>query len=642
MEYGFVRVGAVVPRLKVANCNYNENIIKNIIYEANKKNIQILSFPELSLTGYTCADLFHQDMLIKSALSSLKNILKSTQKINMVVILGMPVRHKNALYNCSVVVEKGNVLGIVPKVYIPNYKEFYENRWFISGENIKNEFINLFDKKIPFGTDLLFTDKNYSNLCFGTEICEDLWMPIPPSSVQSINGSVLTFNLSASNEIIGKYDYRKQLIIQQSARCLSGYIYTSAGIDESTTDVVFSGHALISENGTVLNESERFKRENQLIYSELDIEKLINERNKMVSYSSVKMDSNVKYIEFSLNEKNYKDFNRYIDPHPFVPGNDFKRDKRCEEIFNIQIAGLAKRYEHTGLKKAVIGISGGLDSTLAILVVAKVFDELKISRENIIAVTMPGFGTSNITYNNAIKLIEYMGASLKEIDIKDACLMHFKDIGHEENIHDVTYENVQARERTQILMDLANKIGAFVIGTGDLSELALGWCTYNGDHMSMYAVNSGVPKTLVKYLVKWVADNVFEKSTSKVLIDILNTPISPELLPTNKNGEIKQKTEDIIGPYELHDFFLYQFLRFGFTPKKILFLAQKAYQNEYSGDEIRNWLKVFYKRFFSQQFKRSCLPDGPKVGSVSLSPRGDWRMPSDADNEVWLKELFEN
>lgn len=639
MNYGFLRIASAVPILKVANCEYNAKEIIKLIIKAEENACQVVVFPELSITSYTCADLFHQDILIESSLRALENVIMETEDLDIVCILGLPIRNENGLYNCAIVIQKGKILGIVPKSYIPCYKEFYEDRWFIEGRNIKNYEIELLNQKVPFGIDLLFYGDNNLDACFGVEICEDLWLPIPPSSNQALNGASIFFNLSASNEIIGKYEYRKELVKQQSARCLAGYIYSSAGVYESTTDIVFGGHALIAENGAIIAENNRFIRENQLIFSEIDLSKLKNERNKMTTFSDIKNLSFWRKIPFKLKDFKIKRLSRYIDPHPFVPSDDKSRDKRCEEIFNIQTAGLAKRIEHINFKKAVIGISGGLDSTLALLVTVKVFDLLNIPRNNIIGITMPGFGTTDRTYNNAINLIKEIGVTLREIDIKKSCIVHFNDIGHDINIHDITYENVQARERTQVLMDIANKLGGIVIGTGDLSELALGWCTYNGDHMSMYSVNSSIPKTLVKYLVKWAADYIFKNKTTEILHSIVNTPISPELLPPTKDGQIKQKTEDVIGPYELHDFYLYYFLRFGMEPKKILFLAQNAFFGKYEIAEMKKWLKKFLIRFFSQQFKRSCLPDGPKVGSVSLSPRGDWRMPSDADSSIWVNDI---
>lgn len=552
----------------------------------------------------------------------------------------MPLGIDNQLFNCAVAIQKGRILGVVPKTYVPNYSEFYEQRWFSSGRNALRDTIMLCGQEVPFGDDLLFEDEK-GEMCFGIEICEDLWVPVPPSSFQAMAGALVIFNLSASNEIVGKYEYRKELTRQQSARCIAGYVYTSSGVDESTTDVVFGGHAMIFENGSLLCESERFLIDEQLIFSEIDIQKLMNDRRKNTSFMELWRDNGREFrkVKFEIEEFEAENITRYVPPHPFVPSDGSSRDRRCSEIFAIQTSALAKRIRHTGLKRAVIGISGGLDSTLALLVTAKAFDLLNIPRKNILAITMPGFGTSDVTYTNAMEFMKSMDVEIREINIKDACLQHFKDIGHDPSIHDITYENVQARERTQILMDIANKEGGLVIGTGDLSELALGWCTYNGDHMSMYAVNASIPKTLVSFLVRWVADNMLESKAKDVLYRILDTPISPELLPPDAKGEINQKTEDIIGPYELHDFFLYHMLRYGAAPGKILILAKKAFEGKYTDDTIKKWLKVFVKRFFSQQFKRSCLPDGPKVGTISLSPRGDWRMPSDAVADSWLSEL---
>lgn len=639
MNNGFVRVAAAVPSLKVADCEYNCNKIIEIIKKALQNKVQYIVFPELCITAYTCGDLFHQETLLKGAEEGLKRIIKETSHSSMVVMVGMPVVLDNQIFNCAVVIQSGIILGVVPKTFIPGYSEFYEERWFAGGANKISDKITLCGQNVPFGTDILFEAKEDSKQVFGIEICEDLWVPIPPSSYQALAGALLLFNLSASNEVVGKNEYRKCLVSQQSARCFAGYVYTSSGIDESTTDVVFSGHAVIADYGNVIAESERFTYEDQLIISEIDAGKLINDRIKNTSLMDLPLEKKFRRVVYSLEDIEITSLSREINTHPFVPSNPELRDIRCSEIFSIQTSGLGKRIKHTGLKHAVIGISGGLDSTLALLVTLKTFDKLGLPRENIQAITMPGFGTTNETYSNAVKLIKLTGASFREINIKEACLQHFSDIGHDPSIHDVTYENVQARERTQILMDIANKKGGLVIGTGDLSELAMGWSTYNGDHMSMYAVNCGVPKTLVKYLVQWAADNVMEKGTKEVLYRILETPISPELLPPDPNGAINQKTEDIIGPYELHDFYLYYAIRCGARPGKIMFLAQQAFKDSYDKETIKKWLKIFYKRFFSQQFKRSCLPDGPKVGTVSLSPRGDWRMPSDAQVDLWLKEL---
>lgn len=526
---------------------------------------------------------------------------------------------------------KGSVLGIVPKSYLPNYSEFYEKRWFTEGLSIEDERVDLpFQKDVPFGVNLIFSS---SIANFGVEICEDLWVTIPPSSYLSLMGAHIIGNLSASNELVSKMDYRKSLISNQSARSICSYIYSSAGVHESTTDVLFSGHLLISENGSLLKENDRFQRENEVIYSIVDVFKLKSERMKNLSFrdSSKFINKNPNAIKFEFSDVSISTFDRFVDKHPFVPSYEKEREIRCKEIFNIQAAGLAKRLEHTGSKKAVVGISGGLDSTLALLVIVKTFELLGIDKKNIVTITMPGFGTTDRTYNNAINLCKELGTDLREINIVKASLQHFEDIGHDKDIHDVTYENVQARERTQILMDIANKERGLLIGTGDLSELALGWCTYNGDHMSMYSVNPSIPKTLVRYLVQYVAQHESTEVVRDILMDILDTPVSPELLPKDANGEIAQKTEDIVGPYELHDFFLYHFIKHGSTKERIFFLAKAAFKDDYSDEEIQKWLDKFIFRFFTQQFKRSALPDGPKVGSISLSPRGDWRMPSDAN-----------
>lgn len=641
MDYGFVKVAAAVPELRVADCGYNSEKIIKMIGEAEKSGAQIVVFPELAITAYTCADLFQQQLLLSGARAALARIVEETSKFEIVSIIGMPLMSENQLFNCAVVIQGGKILGVVPKTYIPGYKEFYEERWFASGAKALNPFINISGMDVPFGTDLLFESAGPDPVCFGVEICEDLWAPIPPSSYQAIAGASILFNLSASNEIIGKSEYRHELVKQQSGKCVAGYIYVSSGVDESTTDVVYGGHVLIAENGGILGESERFLRKAHMTVGEIDVQRLMNDRLKNTSFMEGLPAKNFRKLSFKLKALDFDkaEFSRTVDPHPFVPSDKSARDIRCREIFAIQTTGLAKRLKHTGSQNVVLGVSGGLDSTLALIVAAKTFGLLGIPAENITAVTMPGFGTTDITYENAVRLIKSFGATLKEINIKQACLQHFSDIGHDPSIHDVTYENVQARERTQILMDIANKQGGLVIGTGDLSELALGWCTYNGDHMSMYSVNCSIPKTLVKYLVQWAADNVTEKASAEVLLRILATPITPELLPPDENGGILQKTEDIVGPYELHDFFLYHMLRYGAPPKKIEFLAGKAFNGVYGNDTIKHWLRIFFRRFFAQQFKRSCLPDGPKVGTISLSPRGDWRMPSDATAEMWLEEF---
>ena len=635
-EYGYVKVGASTLELKVSDTIYNVQMIKKQIDEAVNKNIQIISFPELSTTGYTCGDLFNQDILIDKSYEGLKDLVDYSKDKMIVIIVGSPIKCENKLYNCAVVINNGKILGIVPKTYIPNYNEFYEMRWFKSSNDLKIKEINLFNEIVPIGVDLIFTSKLDDELKFGVEICEDVWSLYPKSNDYASSGASIIFNLSASNETIGKYDFRKELIKMQSIKTISGYVYSSSGINESSTDLLFSGSSLIYENGKLLSENNRFDFNSNLIYSDIDIKRLVNDRRKNTSFIS-NTDKEYRNIYFTTSKNNL--ISRKYSKYPFVPSNEDKREERCKEIINIQSSALAKRLKHTNIKKCVIGVSGGLDSTLAFLVIKKAFEKLKIDNKNIIAVTMPGFGTTNRTYENALDLIKINNATLKEIDIKKACLVHYSDIDQDINNHDITYENAQARERTKILMDIANKENALVIGTGDLSELALGWCTYNGDHMSMYSVNSSIPKTLVKYLVKYIADT--DKKNKKVLYDILSTPISPELLPADEKGNIKQITEDKIGPYILHDFYLYHFFRYGASPKKIYMLAVNTFENEYSKEEILKWLKVFIKRFFTQQFKRSCMPDGVKVGSISLSPRGDLRMPSDASYNIWIKELEE-
>jgi NAD+ synthase (glutamine-hydrolysing) len=632
----FVKVASACPITTVADVDFNLENIKKCIDDSMSKECKIVVFPELSITSYTCSDLFLQRRLLNKSQNALENLCNYSSDKDILIAVGAPFEHNNLLYNAAYIIFKGKILGIVPKSYLPNYSEFYEKRWFSSGLHVDTDLIDLpFQSEIPFGINLIFT---CGDIKIGFEICEDLWVTIPPSSYLSILGANIICNLSASNELVSKSDYRKTLISNQSARCMSAYIYSSAGVFESTTDLLFSGHLMIAENGSTISENERFKRENEIITAIVDIDKLKAERLKNVSFRDsidfcpYKGD----YISFEFDNSEISEFDRYIDRHPFVPSNEHERDLRCREIFSIQASALAKRFCHTKLNKSIIGISGGLDSTLALLVVVKTFDMLNIPRKNIVTITMPGFGTTDRTYSNALDLCKHLGTDLREINIVDASLQHFKDIGHPVELHDVTYENVQARERTQILMDLANKEGGLLIGTGDLSELALGWCTYNGDHMSMYSVNCSIPKTLVRYLVRYVAEKELSGKVSETLLDILDTPVSPELLPKDKNGEIAQKTEDIVGPYELHDFFLYYFIKQGATPEKIQFLAKVAFKDYYSEEEISKWLNMFLKRFFTQQFKRSCLPDGPKVGTISLSPRGDLRMPSDASYNSWF------
>lgn len=640
MNYGFVKVAAAVPRVKVADCKFNSERLEGLIAIAEGKGVQILTFPEMCITGYTCGDLFAQQLLLEQAEMALMQILNNTRQLDIISILGMPVVVNSTIINAAVAIQKGKILGVVPKTYLPNYKEFYEQRWFTSALQVSETSVRLCGQIVPMGNNLLFET---AETTFGIEICEDLWSTVPPSSSLALQGAEIIFNLSADDEGIGKHSYLCSLISQQSARCLSGYVFSSSGFGESTTDVVFAGNGLIYENGGLLARSERFCLEEQLVISEIDVECIRAERRINTTFAANKANCPGKEaIRVSTEYTNSKDLNltRTFNPHPFVPQGS-ELNNRCEEIFSIQVAGLAQRLVHTGAKTAVVGISGGLDSTLALLVCVKTFDKLGLSRKDILGITMPGFGTTDRTYHNAIALMNSLGISIREISIREACIQHFKDIGHDLNVHDVTYENSQARERTQILMDVANQICGLVIGTGDLSELALGWATYNGDHMSMYGVNASIPKTLVQHLVQWVAENEVDGESKITLLDIVDTPISPELIPADENGEIKQKTEDLVGPYELHDFFLYYFLRFGFRPSKIYFLAQTVFNGIYDAETIKKWLQTFFRRFFNQQFKRSCLPDGPKVGSVSISPRGDWRMPSDASSAAWLKEVSE-
>jgi len=640
-DFGFVRVAAATPKVRVADCDYNTDEILKIIDEAAQQDVSVIVFPELCITAYTCADLFHHKLLLSAAEESVKRINQYLASKSVTVIVGMPLMVNTRIYNVAAVLSGGIIHGFVPKIYLPNYNEFYEKRWFSSARELTAKTVRFAGQEAPIGTNLIFKT---STVKFGVEICEDLWTPIPPSSVLALNGAEIIFNLSASNETVGKHIYRKSLVSQQSARCVAGYVYAASGEGESTTDIVFAGSSMIAENGSILVEAERFSLENQLIVSDIDTERLQIDRIANTSFTSQKAgldikEANVEFIYIDTKNKPLKELKRKIYPLPFVPANDDKLNDSCNEIFSIQVAGLAKRLLHVNAKTSVIGVSGGLDSTLALLVMVKAFDKLGLSREGIYGITMPGFGTTNRTYNNAIELMKALGVTIKEISIKDAVIQHFKDIGHDPDVHDITYENSQARERTQILMDYANKVNGLVIGTGDLSELALGWCTYNGDQMSMYGVNAGVPKTLVRTLVKWISETQMDKNSKTILEDVIDTPVSPELLPADKDGSIIQKTEDTVGPYVLHDFFLYYVLRFGFSPSKIYYLAQQAFAGEFAKDVILKWLRTFFWRFFSQQFKRSCMPDGPKVGSVNLSPRGDWRMPSDASVALWMKDL---
>ena len=633
MRQGFIKVAALTPKVTVADTQANREEICRLMDEAEAKGAKILVFPELCITGYTCGDLFYQQVLLREAKKELLAIAKYTQRKDYLAFVGLPLEYNGKLYNVAAAVTQGKVLGLVPKTHIPNYNEFYERRHFAPGMKQPVPVALDEDTVVPMGTRVLFQCRQMPELKIGAEICEDVWAPNPPGVEHALAGATLLVNLSASDETTGKDMYRKSLVTGQSGRLICGYVYCSAGDGESTQDVVYSGHNLIAENGTLLAESRRFC--NESIYTELDMVRLNEERRRMSTF----MTSDESYInvEFSLKEEK-TELTRFVDPAPFVPGNKADREKRCEEIFMIQAMGLKKRLEHTHAATAVVGISGGLDSTLALLVMVKAFDLIGKDHKDIVAVTMPGFGTTDRTYDNAVSLIKSLGATFREVSIVDSVRVHFKDIGQDEAVHDVTYENGQARERTQILMDIANKSGGMVIGTGDMSELALGWATYNGDHMSMYGVNASVPKTLVRHLVCYYADTCADETLQKVLYDVLDTPVSPELLPP-EDGKISQKTEDIVGPYELHDFFLYYILRFGCTPKKIYRLANYAFAGTYDTETIQKWLKTFYRRFFSQQFKRSCLPDGPKVGTVAVSPRGDLRMPSDASARVWMEEL---
>lgn len=642
MQNGFVKVAAAVPAVKVADCEYNTLQIENIIAQAEGKGVEIIVFPELCITGYSCQDLFRQSLLLEQVEASMLMLLDFTRNLDIISIVGLPVVVGDMLLNCAAVIQKGDLLGLIPKTYLPNYSEFYEKRWFASSQDLQPTEIRFAGNKIlvtPQPT--LF--KTCDGVLFGIEICEDVWAPAPPSNRLALAGADMTFNLSASDELIGKHKYLKSLLSQQSARTISGYIYSGCGFGESSQDVVYTGNAFIYENGQLLAEGERFSFKPQVIISQIDIEKLRSERRNNGTYVNAQREHDARIVNAHTTVAQ-RDFEliRDVDPHPFIPGQE-DMGTSCNEIFSIQVAGLAKRLVHTNCKTVVLGISGGLDSTLALLVCVKTFDKLGWSRKGIVGVTMPGFGTTNRTHNNAVTLMESLGVTIREVSISAAVEQHFKDIGHDMSVHDVTYENSQARERTQILMDLGNQLGGLVIGTGDLSELALGWATYNGDHMSMYGVNAGIPKTLIRHLVQYVAESV-DDTSRETLLDIIDTPVSPELIPADEDGNIRQKTEELVGPYELHDFFLYYVLRFGFRPLKIFMLASKAFNGNNNGTTfyddatIKKWLTIFLRRFFSQQFKRSCLPDGPKVGSVSLSPRGDWRMPSDASSTLWLKE----
>lgn len=638
--HGFYRISACVPRLKVADVRYNIDEMKHLAAMPQNSESAVMLFPELAVTGYACADLFHSSALLEASDRGVAELAAAFAGLGaQIIVFGAPVQFRGRLFNAAVFVQNGRVLGVVPKINLPNYREFYEKRYFSSGRGIRNESFRFagFDN-VPFGVDLIFDVS--AELRIGAEICEDMWTTIPPSSQLALNGATLLLNLSASNELVGKSEYRRELVRGQSARCVAAYAYVSAGVHESTTDIVCGGHAVIAENGGVLLDSERFFRDGRVFQADVDLRRIRAARLSDSPYAnSVEMNagSGCRMIP-ALPVPEPSGLHRTVAPHPFVPSDNAVRDVRCREIFSIQSAGLAKRIEHTSAKKLVIGISGGLDSTLALLVCVNTLKLLKRPADDVIAITMPGFGTTGRTYNNAVGLCHELGTELREISIKEACLEHFRNIGHDPEEHNVVYENSQARERTQILLDIANKVGGIAIGTGDLSESAMGWCTYNGDHISMYSVNCSVPKTLIRYVIGWVGDN----STAQVraiLQDIIDTPVSPELLPAAQDGTIQQKTEDIIGPYEIHDFFLYHFLKYGAAPEKLRFLAEHAFAGTYTAVQIETWLKTFLRRFFTQQFKRSCMPDGPKVGTISLSPRGDWRMPSDASSAVWFSNL---
>ncbi len=638
MKDGYVRVEVVTPDIKVADCIFNTEQICSRIDKAYDAQVSVIVFPEMCITGYTCNDLFLQDTLLSDAQKSLATITEYTKGKNMLTVVGLPFEYCNKLYNVAAVIKDGVILGLVPKKYIPNYNEFYERRQFTEGFD-KAVKVCVARQQTYMGSRILFRCSDFEKLVVGVEICEDLWTPLPPSVSHAMNGATLIVNPSASNETVGKEDYRRSLVTGQSARLVCAYAYASSGDGESTQDIVFGGHDIIAENGTLLAETSLFA--NNSVINDIDFDRINSERRRMSTFTSATDNDEYTVVDFSLAGTEYTSLVRFIDPHPFVPENEATRNKRCEAILSIQAMGLKKRLAHIGCKNVVIGISGGLDSTLALLVAVRAYGLLGLDMSGIHAVTMPGFGTTDRTYDNAVKMIKSLGCTFHEISIRESVTRHFEDIGHDINVHDVTYENGQARERTQILMDIANKVNGIVIGTGDMSELALGWATYNGDHMSMYGVNASVPKTLVRHLVRYYAEVLADSTLAKVLYDVLDTPVSPELLPPDENGQIEQKTEDLVGPYELHDFFMYYILRFGIHPAKLYRIACAAFRPDYSEETILKWLKTFYRRFFAQHFKRSCLPDGPKVGTVAVSPRGDLRMPSDACARIWLKELDE-
>jgi NAD+ synthase (glutamine-hydrolysing) len=641
---GFLRVAVVVPALRVADVTYNTQMIIEALEQAASRGCQVVLFPELCITGYSCADLFYQMLLQGQAHSALQSIAQAAGQYQVATVVGLPLEVRGKLYNCAAFISDHEVLGIVPKTYLPSTNEFYEERWFSSSRDCSVNVVSLDGKEIPFGTDLLFRARNFPDCILGIEICEDVWAVQPPSGNMALAGATVFLNPSASDEILGKADYRRALVLQQSARCLAAYLYAGAGPGESTTDVIYSGHALIAENGALLKETERFQFSTQIAVADIDVQRLIHERVKNSSFSSALPHQSYRNIQFSFPEVALPSSQKVLlrpdlSPTPFVPADRKQRAKHCQEIFNLQSTGLAKRLKHTSSTHITLGLSGGLDSTLALLVTIRAFDTLALNHEGIVALSMPGFGTTTRTRTNAEHLAQLLGITLRQIPIREAVRQHFHDIGHDEQVHDLTYENAQARERTQILMDIANQIGGMMVGTGDLSELALGWATYNADQMSMYHVNAGVPKTLVRYLIEWCADSLFTGETAEVLRDICATPITPELLPLGENDTLQQETEITIGPYVLHDFFLFYAVRYAYSPRKIFWLARQAFGTRYSPEEILQWMKVFYRRFFGNQFKRSAMPDGPKVGSVALSPRGDWRMPSDASDSLWLQEL---
>jgi len=640
MKYGLIKVAAAVPAVKVADIDYNVKEIERLIALAEGQGVEVICFPELCMTGYSCQDLFKEQLLLTEAEEGLIDLMDFTRKLDVISVIGMPVQVDGLLLNCAVVLQGGTILGVVPKTYLPNYNEFYEKRWFASAQDLNPTAIYLAGSQVCMSAEpKLFNTGD--GVKFGVEICEDVWAPIPPSNNLTMAGADIILNCSASDELIGKHAYLRSLLAQQSARTMSGYVYSSCGFGESTQDVVYGGNAMIFENGLLLAEGERFSLQPQMQIAQIDVERLRTERYTNSTFINAQRNAHAQIIDAKdvMGEHPFE-LIRKIDAHPFIPADD-EMATTCEEILNIQTAGLAKRLLHTNCQHVVVGISGGLDSTLALLVCVRTFDKMGLDRKGIVGVTMPGFGTTDRTHDNAATLMQTLGISQMEIPIAKAVTQHFQDIGHDANIHDATYENSQARERTQILMDLANKLNALVVGTGDLSELALGWATYNGDHMSMYGVNAGIPKTLIQYIIRYLSAQTAFSAQKDTLTDIIDTPISPELTPADKDGKIQQKTEDLVGPYELHDFFLYYFMRFGFRPAKIFLMAQHAFGDAYGKETIKKWLTTFCRRFFSQQFKRSCLPDGPKVGSISLSPRGDWRMPSDACSTLWLKECEE-